>query len=82
MVKAEQGRRQAADWMGSGAVRQHGALSGVLGQLPPAIVLWVPLGERFDEACTLAGLPKEISPSIFSSSVNGREIMHNKPLLC
>lgn len=59
------------DWTGSGAQScQHSGLGGLL---PPAIVLWVPIGERFGEACTLAGLPEEIGLSMFSSTVNGTE---------
>lgn len=52
---------------------QHGLLSGLVGRPLPAIVLWVPTGERFGEACTLTGLLKKISLSIFSSAVNGDE---------
>ena len=47
--------------------------SGLRGLLPPAIVLWVPIGEHFGEVWTLAGLPEEISISMFSSTVNGSE---------
>lgn len=66
------------DRMGSRAQScQHGALSGHGGRFPPAIVFWVPTGEHFGEACTLAGLPEEIStrPSVrlCSAAVNGRE---------
>lgn len=55
---------------GSGQCR---AFSGLGDGVPPAIVFWVLEGEHFEGASPLAGLPKEISISMFSRVVNGNK---------
>lgn len=62
------------DWMGSGAqLCQQGALlaSEVRSFLP--LSFGVPLGSILGRRAPLAGLPEEISMSMFRSTVNGNE---------